>query len=176
MKISFRSAAIAAIAIATIAAAAPATASTTFAWSSGSDGDVWGQSFTAVNSNKLSWNGTDTSYGEGIVGPMAHSHGQPMNWTIDLHVDGVWQTVYTQFLEDNQQSLNDLGAIAFTAGSVDAIQLGCDSCSNNTFHQFSDASFTLGAVPEPATWAMLVAGFGLVGATMRRRAAAAAIA
>jgi hypothetical protein len=26
-----------------------------------------------------------------------------------------------------------------------------------------------GAVPEPATWAMAVAGFGLVGATMRRR-------
>ena len=26
-----------------------------------------------------------------------------------------------------------------------------------------------GAVPEPATWAMLIAGFGLVGAAMRRR-------
>ncbi len=28
-----------------------------------------------------------------------------------------------------------------------------------------------GAVPEPASWAMLIAGFGLVGATMRRRRA-----
>jgi PEP-CTERM motif len=28
-----------------------------------------------------------------------------------------------------------------------------------------------GAVPEPATWAMMIAGFGLVGAGMRRRAA-----
>ncbi|QKS02076.1 PEP-CTERM sorting domain-containing protein [Sphingomonas sp. CL5.1] len=27
-----------------------------------------------------------------------------------------------------------------------------------------------GSVPEPATWAMMIAGFGLVGATMRRRA------
>ena len=26
-----------------------------------------------------------------------------------------------------------------------------------------------GAVPEPATWAMMIAGFGLVGSTMRRR-------
>ena len=26
-----------------------------------------------------------------------------------------------------------------------------------------------GAVPEPASWAMLIAGFGLVGATQRRR-------
>jgi hypothetical protein len=31
-----------------------------------------------------------------------------------------------------------------------------------------------GVVPEPATWAMLIAGFGLVGATMRRRRAVAA--
>ncbi len=31
-----------------------------------------------------------------------------------------------------------------------------------------------GAVPEPATWAMLIAGFGLVGAAVRRRAAVAA--
>ena len=27
------------------------------------------------------------------------------------------------------------------------------------------------AVPEPGTWAMLIAGFGLVGATIRRRRA-----
>ena len=32
---------------------------------------------------------------------------------------------------------------------------------------FRDA--TAGAVPEPATWAMMIAGFGLVGAMMRRR-------
>lgn len=31
-----------------------------------------------------------------------------------------------------------------------------------------------GAVPEPATWAMLISGFGLVGATMRRRRAVTA--
>jgi hypothetical protein len=30
------------------------------------------------------------------------------------------------------------------------------------------------AVPEPATWAMLIAGFGLVGASLRRRSAASA--
>jgi len=27
----------------------------------------------------------------------------------------------------------------------------------------------LDAVPEPATWTLMIAGFGLVGATMRRR-------
>jgi hypothetical protein len=29
--------------------------------------------------------------------------------------------------------------------------------------------FTTAAVPEPSSWAMLIAGFGIVGATMRRR-------
>ena len=29
---------------------------------------------------------------------------------------------------------------------------------------------TAGAVPEPATWAMMIAGFGLIGGTLRRRA------
>jgi hypothetical protein len=32
----------------------------------------------------------------------------------------------------------------------------------------------LSAVPEPATWAMMIAGFGLIGAAMRRRALAPA--
>ena len=30
-------------------------------------------------------------------------------------------------------------------------------------------SFTLAAVPEPATWAMMIAGFGMAGAALRRR-------
>ena len=47
---------------------------------------------------------------------------------------------------------------------------------------FTDTSenwhgFTVGigssVVPEPASWAMLIAGFGLVGATLRRRRMAA---
>ncbi len=33
-----------------------------------------------------------------------------------------------------------------------------------------------GAVPEPATWAMMIMGFGLVGATMRRRSVKVAFA
>ncbi len=35
-------------------------------------------------------------------------------------------------------------------------------------------SLNVAAVPEPASWAMLIAGFGLVGATLRRRATARA--
>lgn len=35
--------------------------------------------------------------------------------------------------------------------------------------QFVNYAFLNGAVPEPASWAMLIAGFGLVGAAARRR-------
>lgn len=41
----------------------------------------------------------------------------------------------------------------------------------NGFEESPDGSplFNASAVPEPATWAMMIAGFGLVGATLRRR-------
>jgi PEP-CTERM motif len=34
---------------------------------------------------------------------------------------------------------------------------------------FDDFKFSSGGVPEPASWALMLAGFGLVGAAMRRR-------
>ena len=42
--------------------------------------------------------------------------------------------------------------------------------------QFTSVNFSpvMSAVPEPATWAMMIAGFGLVGGTMRRRKTAVA--
>ena len=41
---------------------------------------------------------------------------------------------------------------------------------------FSSAAFVQGAIPEPATWALMIGGFGMVGAASRRarRAALAA--
>ena len=34
---------------------------------------------------------------------------------------------------------------------------------------YIDPVMTMGAVPEPKSWAMLIAGFGLTAAAMRRR-------
>lgn len=39
---------------------------------------------------------------------------------------------------------------------------------------YNDFRFAFNVVPEPATWAMLIAGFGLVGLAMRRRKASIA--
>lgn len=55
--------------------------------------------------------------------------------------------------------------------------IGGYESDNHTIGQWNRQSGTIfagegaGAVPEPARWAMLIAGFGLVGAAMRRRTA-----
>ncbi len=49
-----------------------------------------------------------------------------------------------------------------------------DSVTFFTAQRFDDFSFTTAGVPEPASWAMLMAGFGLVGAIARRRKRATA--
>jgi hypothetical protein len=45
---------------------------------------------------------------------------------------------------------------------LDSIQLAAAAA-------FNDDGFTDGAVPEPASWALLIAGFGMIGAVSRRR-------
>ena len=157
------------VAAAAIAMAAPATAATTIAWTQGSEFDALSQSFAPVTANRISFAGTDTSYGSGLTGPMAHSHSQPMNWSIVLTVNGVDKQVFTEFLQGGQTQLSSLGTISFAGGSVSNLTLNCDSCSGFTYHQFGDTTFTLSAVPEPASWALMIAGFGMVGVAVRRR-------
>ncbi|KPF64738.1 hypothetical protein IP88_13535 [alpha proteobacterium AAP81b] len=56
-----------------------------------------------------------------------------------------------------------------TLTSVVFTDTGSDGVSRLTL-----TALSIGSVPEPSSWAMLIAGFGLVGAAMRRRAAATA--
>lgn len=55
------------------------------------------------------------------------------------------------------------GATAFNPSAYEAVALDAINFGG-----------TVGGVPEPANWAMLIAGFGLTGAAMRRRRAALA--
>jgi hypothetical protein len=47
--------------------------------------------------------------------------------------------------------------------------------NNNQISDFSPQNATLASAPEPTTWAMLVAGFGLLGGALRRRRGVAAL-
>jgi hypothetical protein len=76
---------------------------------------------------------------------------------------------------------SSLAAGSFVAG----ISVGHGSSAGPNYHAFADdvtfstthgsTTFnfeTAGAVPEPASWALMIGGFGLVGASMRRRRSA----
>ena len=73
-------------------------------------------------------------------------------------------------------TLRTLTGPGVTAGnSYNLIFHGLSASDNTAFLDDVSASVSAsGAVPEPATWAMLITGFGLVGAAMRRRGLATA--
>jgi hypothetical protein len=54
--------------------------------------------------------------------------------------------------------------------SSNVLYFGFDDQINNVDDNHDDFIVRVTAVPEPASWAMLIAGFGLVGLTARRRA------
>jgi hypothetical protein len=79
-------------------------------------------------------------------------------------------------LDSLQIPLDNIEGITFgerlSNGHRSLILVSDNNFSGTQFTQF--LAFDAGAVPEPASWAMLVAGFGLVGGAMRRRAAVTA--
>ena len=62
-------------------------------------------------------------------------------------------------------------SVFFTAGSAGTLKFSIGTSSaDNIGPLLDDVKLTIDArVPEPAAWAMMLAGFGLVGAAMRRR-------
>ena len=63
-------------------------------------------------------------------------------------------------------------ALACTPTQAGQFQLNFRTASGDNLGPVLDnVLVTQAAGPEPATWAMLIAGFGMVGAAMRRRKA-----
>jgi hypothetical protein len=70
-----------------------------------------------------------------------------------------WTTYFYTFNPTNAGSFQ----VRFATGS-----------SDNVGPLLDNVLVTQGVIPEPASWAMLIAGFGLVGTAMRRRRTAVA--
>lgn len=65
-----------------------------------------------------------------------------------------------------------LGSDAYAGGKIVSTRALDSICTTNTIcdTNFRFTGFTpMGAVPEPATWAMMIGGFGMVGGAMRQR-------
>jgi hypothetical protein len=67
------------------------------------------------------------------------------------------------------------------AGCRANVPSGAEFCSGTRYNLYDSTGFTatvesVAAVPEPASWAMMITGLGIAGATMRRRRVTAAVA
>jgi hypothetical protein len=70
---------------------------------------------------------------------------------------------------DGDQSFSQYVSFATTAGELIS---SVNFTNVPAADAFEAANFSVTAVPEPATWAMMLVGFGMVAATARRRSAA----
>ena len=67
--------------------------------------------------------------------------------------------------------------VNFAVTGLDRTNLGrLEFTSNGKAFELDDVAFATSAVPEPATWAMMITGFGLAGAAIRRRRTILAVA
>lgn len=89
--------------------------------------------------------------------------------------DAIFGTALTIPHDGNQVSPQNNGLFRFTGTDGKAISSLTFTSGQNSF-EFDDLAVQAGAVPEPATWAMLVLGFGLVGSAARRRRSTLAMA
>ncbi len=93
-------------------------------------------------------------------------------------------TLYSAYLDGNDigsfvQTLSNIGQYQLYiqnyynyGGYVSQSAVGISSGFRDDLYSFSIES----AVPEPMTWALMIAGFGMTGAALRRRRVAAAVA
>jgi hypothetical protein len=74
-------------------------------------------------------------------------------------------------------SINGVDLVSYLAPVLggDTLEFGDGTGFGNGAGEYRSLTFRSGVVPEPASWAMLVAGFGIVGGTLRSRRRTAAI-
>ena len=103
----------------------------------------------------------------GFTGALSFTYGAFTNFTATVFdgLNGTGTALGSISLAANNVNAFDLVTISFSGtGQSFAISGG------GAQFGFDDVTFNEpGAVPEPASWALMIAGFGLVGSAMRRR-------
>ena len=114
-----------------------------------------GDPFDELTSNNAS--GSSADYGAGtVVSPLAH-YAQNGSWQdVVVHYDLIIPHTAANFVFGIR-----FGGAGFQGGFDES--WGIDN--------FSLAATARDAIPEPAAWAMMIAGFGLAGTALRRRRA-----
>lgn len=77
--------------------------------------------------------------------------------------------------QGGSSTLWSVKTLAFTAQSANAVLSFSGAGMSDSYGGYVD-NIRLTAVPEPATWAMMILGFGAVGAVLRQRRRRAALA
>ena len=67
--------------------------------------------------------------------------------------------------------VSNFAQVAVAGSGIRNLEINNGRTSGSWEYGIHSLSFTAGAVPEPASWALMIGGFGIVGAAMRRRAA-----
>lgn len=98
--------------------------------------------------------------------------GAAATYTFDLDLTATTSLLF-RLVAGSNSAVN--GDSIGTGGTFRIQNAGSPSSSDNPFTISGNVSQTA-PIPEPATWAMMVGGFGLLGATMRRRKAVIAFA
>jgi len=167
-----------AAAAATLLTAAPASAAFTLANNLGGDGFVVAISdarFDLFGSNddtddNITSFGTTATVGQIVSGQFRY---------LTQDIDGSNFDTAGYFINNDffQLSEPDLPGYSQNFGTF---SFSVDAGNNYGFYvsthdgAFGRGVLTVGAIPEPSSWAMLIAGFGLMGTTLRRRRVAAA--
>jgi len=122
--------------------------------------------------------GALTLLGSSSLTPVGNAFAQAAFSPLSLSAGTTYFVAFTNVaglatnVTDDAGATNLAGGLRYSFGSG-AFELGPETgFTAQPMLQFSGNS----AVPEPATWAMLITGFGLAGAAMRRRRATLAFA
>jgi hypothetical protein len=163
--------------------AAGALSVTAHAQATVAEGDSWdtgpGTRATTVSDPAINPNGVDTgvvtTVGNGVVVTLTEAGGGVSDYIYSFGAPGT--STHIWFLSDTQGNIAlppQLNNIALTTTSMTetgSFQALTNNQGQNIFGTAFRVRSDLDPVPEPAAWAMMILGFGLAGAVLRRQRA-----